>query len=125
MWMVILLLACGQDPEPVELPAPVQRAMTQDLGPELGEGRKAFRDHCQACHGMDALGDGPAAAALADTPGALAIRSRDPAKLERTIRRGIPGTAMQGFGGLEDAQIEAMAAWLAGLAPPPAAPAPE
>ncbi len=123
MWHVFLLLACGQAPQTDELPEAVQRAMAQDLSPELGVGRGAFREHCQGCHGLDAGGDGPASAALEDAPGDLAITTRDPDALMRTIRRGVSGTAMAGYDELEDAQLEAMVAWLAGL-PAPAPPAP-
>jgi len=118
MWLVILLLACGQDPQTEALPDAVQRAMAQDLSPELGAGRRAFREHCQACHGLDAEGDGPAAAALEDEPGDLAITTRDPDALKRTIRRGVSGTAMQGYDKLDDTDIDAMVAWLTGLSAP-------
>ncbi len=121
MWLLFLALACGPQPGSEELPPPVLQAMAQDLSPELGAGRAAFREHCQACHGLDAGGDGPAAGALEDTPGDLAIRSRDPATLLRAIRRGVPGTAMQGYSKLDDELTQAMAAWLASLPPPAAA----
>jgi len=123
MWLVFLLLACGQAPQTEALPDAVQRAMAKDLSPELGAGRRAFREHCQACHGPDAGGDGPAAAALEDRPGDLAITTRDPDALKRSIRRGVSGTAMQGHDKLDDGDLEVMVAWLAGL-PAPALTAP-
>ena len=126
MWLAFLLLACGQDPQTEALPEAVQRTMAKDLTPELGAGRGAFREHCQACHGLDARGDGPAAAALQELPGDLAITIRDPDTLERTIRRGVSGTAMQGYDKLDDDELDAMVAWLASLpAPAPTAPADE
>jgi high-affinity iron transporter len=120
MWLTFMLLACGQGTRTDDLPAPIQQAMAQDLPDELSAGRLAFRTHCAGCHGADAAGDGPASAALADEPGALAITSRDPVALRRTIERGVPGTAMQGFGSLDDSDLDAVAGWLASL-PPPAA----
>ena len=99
--------------------------MAQDSSQELGKGRKAFRQHCHACHGQHAQGDGPAASALSDTPGALAITTRDADRLLRTIRRGVPSTAMQGYSSLAEEDLEAMAAWLASLGPPAAAPGAE
>ncbi len=114
MWFLILLAACGSDPQEATLPEPVQRAMAQALPPELREGRLAFREHCQDCHGMDARGDGPAAEAL--SPPDLAVSTHDRARLARIIRNGAPNTAMQPWSGkLEDEEIEAMARWIASL----------
>ncbi len=117
MWLLILL-ACGQAPQQAELPPAVQRAMAQDLDGELGPGRLAFREHCQACHGLHADGDGPAAAALQDEGSSLAIQGRDQDALLRTIRGGVQGSAMQGYGHLDDELTLAMARWLASLPEP-------
>ncbi len=117
MWL-LLLLACGQTPERAELPPAVQQAMAQDLDPALGAGRRAFREHCAACHGLNAAGDGAAAAALQEEPGSLAIRSRDPDALLSTIQRGVSGSAMQGYRHLDDDLTAAMVAWLASLPEP-------
>jgi mono/diheme cytochrome c family protein len=115
MWFAILLLACGPGPSADDLPPPVQEAMAQALPDDLSAGRLAFRSHCAGCHGSDAGGDGPAAAALSGSEAGLAIRGRDPARLRSTIERGVTGTAMQGFVDLDDVDLDAMVAWLVSL----------
>lgn len=120
MWFAILLLACGPDPSADDLPPPVQEAMAQALPDDLSAGRLAYRSHCAGCHGADATGDGPAAAALSGSEAGLAINARDPDRLRRIIEGGIAGTAMQGFEKLDDDELEAMVTWLASL-PAPAA----
>ncbi len=114
MWFLILVAACGSDPEPTRLPEPVMAAMAQALPPELAQGREAFRAHCTACHGLHARGDGPADGAL-DVPD-LAALGHDAERLARIVRDGVGGTPMRGFrGALEEAEIEAIAGWLASL----------
>jgi len=117
MWIALLLLACGQEPQVEDLPPVVQEAMAQDLDAAQGAGRQAYRTHCQDCHGMDAAGDGPASAALEDEPGDLAITSRDPDRIRRAIQYGIKGTAMPAHK-LDAAELDGMVAWLASLPEP-------
>jgi cytochrome c oxidase cbb3-type subunit I/II len=120
MWLPILLLACGQEPVADPTPVPVQQAMAEALPDDLSQGRLAFRTHCSKCHGRDAAGDGPAASALSSTPGDLAITTRDPDKLSRTMRKGVTGDPMKSFESeLEDRELRAITAWLASLGPPP------
>jgi mono/diheme cytochrome c family protein len=74
-------------------------------------GAKTFRNVCAACHGAGGRGDGPGAAGLDPHPRDLSTRryrfrstpSGDlplPDDLERTIRRGLPGSAMPAYGDL-------------------------
>jgi mono/diheme cytochrome c family protein len=120
MLLPLLLLACTSGPATDALPPAVQQAMAQDLPDDLAAGRVAFRSHCASCHGRDAAGDGPAATALGAEAGALPIVSRDPDRIRRVLRNGLPGTAMQAFD-LPEEQREAVVAWLASLPPPGAA----
>jgi mono/diheme cytochrome c family protein len=84
-----------------------------------GNGRGLFRRHCVTCHGISGDGAGPSAAVLVPYPrdyrdglfkytstagGAKPAR----ADLERTLRRGIPGTAMPSFHALADAEFDAL-----------------
>jgi high-affinity iron transporter len=89
------------------------------LSPEARTGRITFRAECQACHGLHAAGDGPAAAALDPAPADLRGRLQDPAEIIRRVRQGSDGSAMQPWRDrLEGEEIEQIAAWLAGLAAP-------
>lgn len=84
-----------------------------------GTERGLYRKHCAVCHGISGDGAGPIAAMLNPYPrdfrsgifkytstvlGAKPTR-RD---LERTIRRGIPGTGMPSFAPLPDDDIQAL-----------------
>ena len=74
-------------------------------------GAKTFARSCAACHGRQGRGDGPAAADLDPAPRDLTTRQfrfrssesgslPRPEDLERTIRDGLPGSAMPAFGKL-------------------------
>lgn len=76
-----------------------------------------YREHCGACHGSRGLGDGPVAARLDPRPrdfsrGQFRLISTDrgptDADLERTIRRGMPGSAMPPWGHLPDEEIHGL-----------------
>lgn len=84
-----------------------------------GTERGLYRKHCAVCHGISGDGAGPIAAMLNPYPrdfrsgifkytstvlGAKPTR-RD---LERTIRRGIPGTGMPSFAPLSDEDLQAL-----------------
>jgi mono/diheme cytochrome c family protein len=83
-----------------------------------------FERACAACHGTSAKGNGPGAADLKPRPRDLTagvFRFRD---VERTIRRGLPGSAMPAFDGLlSDAEIAELVTFIGSLSaePPPAA----
>ena len=88
-----------------------------------------YRMHCERCHGERGDGDGPAARALVPRPrdfaeGDFKLRSTasgdvpTDADLERTVRRGVPGTAMPAFEGrLNDAETRAVIAVLKSFSP--------
>ena len=93
-------------------------------------GRVVFARACAACHGLEGHGDGPAARQLDPRPRDLTtqqyrFRSTPtgslplPADLERTIRDGLPGTAMPGFRDIFSAeQLADLIAFLYSLQPP-------
>ena len=85
--------------------------------------RGLFRKHCVACHGISGDGAGPNAAALSPyprdyRPGVFKYTSTagggKPARedLLRTLRSGIPGTAMPSFGKLPSRQLESLAEYV-------------
>ena len=65
----------------------------------IADGEQAFRATCATCHGVDGLGDGPAAEALSVRPADLTIHVpfHTDAELFAFATRGISGTPMPGF----------------------------
>jgi mono/diheme cytochrome c family protein len=88
-----------------------------------------YRQHCAACHGSEGRGDGPAAGLLDPRPrdfttGRYKFRSTPTgtlptvADVARTIREGLPGTAMPGFADLlTPAQMDGLAQEVLALSP--------
>lgn len=72
----------------------------------LEKGKASYATNCAACHGDAGKGDGVAAAALSPKPRDLVSgkyqRGTAPKQVFDTVTRGIPGTAMAGFGHLPD-----------------------
>ena len=97
-------------------------------------GTKVFARACAACHGTGGKGDGPGAADLDPPPRDLTTRqfrfrttpSGDlprPEDLERTIRKGLPSSAMPGFGNLfSDDEITDLIGFVYSLRPETAPP---
>jgi len=95
--------------------------------PDAAVVKGAYIQHCSACHGSDGRGEGPAAAQLyprprdfVDSPFRFAATSSQTeeiiAGLERTIARGVPRSAMPGFGGvLEESMIAGQARYVLSL----------
>jgi len=84
------------------------------------EGRSIYVAKCQACHGSEGKGDGPAARALPKPPrdftSAAFWKGQTDAKLRATITQGKPGSAMRGFS-MSDNQLGALVAYLNTLKP--------
>jgi mono/diheme cytochrome c family protein len=99
------------------------------------DAQKLYAGACAACHGRYGKGDGPAARDLDPAPRDLtsrAFRFRTtatgelprPEDVERTIRLGLPGTAMPAFDGLfSEDELDALVAFVYALhgnpEPPP------
>lgn len=85
-------------------------------------------DQCVPCHGATGAGDGPAVDLLWPRPRDLRrapLRlGADRPRLARTIREGVPGTAMPGFPALSPDQIAALVAYIADGRPAEVAPPP-
>ena len=100
--------------------APNQPTPTANAAPEL------YTTHCAPCHGEDGRGDGPAAAYLFPFPrdfasGSFRLVSTNngvpsDADLERTLRRGMPGSAMPSFDWMPDEDLIGLARWVRHLA---------
>ena len=84
-----------------------------------GVERGLYRKHCAVCHGISGDGAGPIAAMLNPYPRdyrygvfkyTSTVLGAKPTRqdLERTIRRGIPGTGMPSFAPLPDEDIQAL-----------------
>jgi high-affinity iron transporter len=81
-----------------------EAALDLPNGPiDIAAGSAAYEKNCASCHGMRALGDGPAAAALNPKPppigSAAEMHDRSPALLYRIMSVGVAGTPMAGFAG--------------------------
>ncbi len=81
--------------------------------------RGLYRQHCAVCHGISGDGAGPAASVLEPYPrdfrnglfkytSTIAGTKPTTADLERTLLRGIPGTAMPSFAQLDPREIQAL-----------------
>ena len=109
--------------------------LERELGKQrAAHGERIFARACAACHGTAGRGDGPAAADLDPAPRDLTSRRfrfrttptgalPRPEDLKRTIRRGLPGTAMAGYGDLfSERELDSLVAFvyaLHGDPPPP------
>lgn len=117
--LIALSLLCSilhaQEVKPV--PAPVPGFLPP---PPHARMAAVYRVHCQSCHGERGDGNGPASHFLTPRPrdfadGEFKLRSTGAGDiptdgdLERTIRRGVPGTAMPAFQGrLSDGEVKAV-----------------
>ncbi|HXV75824.1 MAG TPA: c-type cytochrome [Candidatus Polarisedimenticolaceae bacterium] len=96
---------------------------------DVERGARLFARSCAACHGTSGKGDGPGARQLDPRPRDLTTRQYRyrstptgslplPADLERTIRDGLPGTSMPGYGELFSSdQLDDLIAFVYSLQP--------
>jgi mono/diheme cytochrome c family protein len=99
------------------------------------DGGAIYRERCAVCHGGEGRGDGPAGGLLAPPPrdftaGRYKFRSTPTGSLPTlgdvvaTTQRGLRGTSMPAFGDvLTPGEIEAVAKYVLGFAPPTVRPA--
>ncbi len=90
--------------------------------PELiVKGKAAFKTNCTSCHGLEGLGDGPAATALNPKPRNFHEGywhyGGGVARVVRTISEGSPGTAMPAFVGIPLADRISLAHFVRSLEP--------
>jgi mono/diheme cytochrome c family protein len=110
--------------------APALAQSTVALRPsrDPARGARLYQENCAVCHGKDGGGDGPAARQMDPRPrdltaGQYLLRSTPTGSLPtdgdlfRSISRGLPGTAMIGWGGLGAADRWALVDYLRTLSP--------
>lgn len=105
---------------------------TVEKGPEkldeLEASRRIYDKRCAPCHGKKGQGDGPAAGFMTPRPrdftwGVYKLRSTPSGypptdeDMFRTIRRGMPGTAMPGWPLFTDEEVKALVRYIQGFAP--------
>ena len=86
------------------------------LAANAQRGEKLFMANCMACHGVEANGQGPAAAALKPPPrdftDAAFWEGKTNQDVKKTIKTGRPGTAMMPFPQLSDKDLDDIIAFL-------------
>ena len=114
--------AAGTMPARAEEPSPLRTG-------DAERGARVYARTCAACHGRSGRGDGPGASDLDPLPrsfteGQFRFRTTPsgrlprPEDIERTVRRGLPGTAMPAFGEVLSArEIADLTAYVIPLAP--------
>ena len=94
----------------------------------VAKGASLYQEHCASCHGADGDGNGKVASDLSTKPrnftkGIYKFRSTPSGELPtdddvlRTIAVGIPGTAMEGYQELPQADLLALVAYLKTFSP--------
>jgi len=88
----------------------------------VARGETLYGRHCAVCHGPEGRGDGPAAPHLFPAPRRFPdarfrlVSSANGAPFDRdlvaTLRRGVPGSAMPGFGWLPEEDLWSLAAFV-------------
>ena len=90
---------------------------------DLAAGQRLYAQHCASCHGVRAMGDGPAGKGMNPPPPALGstevMRDVPPALMYRIVSVGIEGTAMTGWSSqLSPDERWSIVSWLNGLRVP-------
>lgn len=109
------LLRVGEGP--VEVPVDV-----------LNHGQVLFHRYCASCHGYEGRGDGPAARNLEIKPrdfqaaqflygSAGADELPADRDLKRTIRTGVTARGMPAWGGMQDADLDALVSYIKTFSP--------
>ena len=92
-----------------------QSVRAQEMGPggRIITGAGQYRTHCAQCHGTDAKGDGPMAAALNAKPADLTVLAKNNGGVfpEETVTNAINGTSQVGAHGTKGAGTTPMPVW--------------
>ncbi len=103
--LAVILTACGGDSAnavPTLVSVPADFAGMSNPGADAAAGAEVFRMNCEACHGPQGHGDGPAGAALDPAPKNLAELQMTAADdyLYWRINTGKEGTSMVAWKGV-------------------------
>jgi cytochrome c oxidase cbb3-type subunit 2 len=83
---------------------------------DLPRGKELFEGSCSACHGLQADGNGPAAASMKPSPTNFTSeawwKDRTDQEVSVAIQSGAPGTAMMPFSYLSTQQLEDLVSFL-------------
>lgn len=90
----------------------------------VAHGKELFQVQCVACHGPEGQGNGPAAASLSPKPrnftqNAGWVNGRKPTMVFKTLKEGVPGSAMASFATLSSDDRWALDAYVLSLGPQP------
>lgn len=128
--LVLVTLAQAQsvpmEAAPPTVASPVPRSPYATTPALLRLGREAYAERCVTCHGSGGQGDGPDARYLSPVPrdltlGQYMFRTTESGSLPtdwdiyRTLRRGLPGTAMPAWAGLPERTTWALVAFVKSL----------
>jgi DMSO reductase family type II enzyme heme b subunit len=133
-WKVILYLydATGWTPRTWEEAEEAEEATEEvkpiEKAPETEASRMIYEKRCSHCHGEDGRGDGPAAGFVIPRPrdftsGVYKFRSTPSGfpptdeDLARSIRQGMPGTAMPAWKQFTDGEVRALVQHIKGFSP--------
>ena len=102
-WMSVVLFPEDRVSLGVEVHEPIDYEIvpTRASLAELERGRSYYIQLCALCHGLDGSGNGEFSYRMVPKPSNLvgpAVTGKTDGELDFTIRHGIPGTAMQGWG---------------------------
>ncbi len=91
-------------------------APSSALAADAAKGQTVYMANCMACHGVDADGKGPAAAALSPPPvdftTATWWQGKSDDDIKSVIRSGKPGTPMMPFAKLSDDDLADLVGFL-------------
>ena len=96
-------------------------APSSALAQDAAKGQTIYMANCMACHGVEADGQGPAAAALSPPPVDFTKadwwQGRSDEDIKSVIRSGKPGTPMMPFAKLSDEDLADLVGFLRTKAP--------
>jgi mono/diheme cytochrome c family protein len=100
----------GYDSPPKHGNAPNLQAKTDPV--LVGHGERLFRENCASCHGTSGHGDGDGATGLFPRPANLTTVAYSGGHLSHILWNGVPGSAMPRWSRLNEADLQAVAAYV-------------